>query len=223
MVEYNEIYRVGEIMGDGSALNISGAGEGNIIHRNYLHDIYNPMLHSAIRIDDYQRGTLIEENVIFRTNTFCGALVKHENYWINNVIVDVTPNQYMIVGRRFVDGTRIERNIFFEPGDIQHFFVFEPREGGGDEEPGVYEYFHKCTVDQNLYFNAGAPDRDDLPLKGLRAQGHEKNGLYADPMFVDWENGDFRLKPESPARKMGIKSIDVREAGLRDDFPENFR
>jgi hypothetical protein len=223
LVEYNEIYRVGEIMGDGSALNISGAGEGNIIRRNYLHDIYNPMLHSAIRIDDYQRGTLIEENVIFRTNTFCGALVKHENYWINNVIVDVTPNQYMIVGRRFVDGTRIERNILFEPGDKQQFYVFEPREGGGDERPGMYEYFHKCTVDNNLYFNGHAPDDHDWPLKGLQAQGHEKHGSYADPMFVDWENGDFRLRPESPARKMGIKSIDVREAGLRDDFPERFR
>jgi hypothetical protein len=223
LVEYNEIYRVGEIMGDGSALNISGAGEGNIIRRNYLHDIYNPMLHSAIRIDDYQRGTLIEENVIFRTNTFCGVLVKHENYWINNVIVDVTPNQYMIVGRRFVDGTRIERNILFEPGDQQHFFVFELRDGPGDETPGLYEYFHKCSVDNNLYFNGKAKDFKEIPLKGLRSQGHEKNGLYADPMFVDWENGDFRLKPESPARKMGIKSIDVREAGLTENFPERFR
>jgi hypothetical protein len=223
IVEYNEIYRVGEIMGDGSALNISGAGEGNIIRRNYLHDIYNPMLHSAIRIDDYQRGTLIEENVIFRTNTFCGVLVKHENYWINNVIVDVTPNQYMIVGRRFVDGTRIERNILFEPGDKQHFFVFELRDGPGDETPGLYEYFHKCSVDNNLYFNGKAKDYKEIPLKGLRSQGHEENGLYADPMFVDWENGDFRLKPESPARKMGIKSIDVSEAGLTENFPEKFR
>ena len=223
LVEYNEIFRVGELMGDGSALNISGAGEGNIIRRNYLHDIYNPMLHSAIRIDDYQRGTMIEENVIFRTNTFCGVLVKHENYWINNVIVDVTPNQYAIVGRRFIDGTRFERNILFEPGNEQHFFVFELRKGPGDETPGLYEYFNKCSVDQNLYFNAAAPDSKDFPLKGLQAEGHDKNGLYSDPMFFDWKNGDFRLKPESPALKMGIKSIDVREAGITDDFPEKFR
>jgi len=39
-------------------------------------------------------------------------------------------------------------------------------------------------------------------------------------MFFDWKNGDFRLKPESPAL---IKSIDVREAGITDDFPEKFR
>lgn len=222
VVEYNEIFRVGEIMGDGSALNISGAGEGNVIRRNYLHDIYNPMLHSGIRIDDYQRGTLIEENVIFRTNTFCGVLVKHENYWINNVIVDVTPNQYVVVGRRFIDGTRFEKNILFNPGEEQHFFVFEPRRGGGDESPGVYDYFNNSEVDNNLYYNTGQ-ENSTIPLNGLRDEGHDMNGMYADPMFIDWENGDFRLKPESPALKMGIKSIDVREAGISDDFPKKFR
>jgi hypothetical protein len=225
IVEYNNIYRVGEIMSDGSALNISGAGVGNVIRRNYLHDIYNPLLHSAIRIDDYQRGTTIEENVIFRTNTFCGVLVKHENYWINNVIVDVTPNQYMIVGRRLIDGTRIERNILFHPGGKQHFFVFELRDLPGDEAVGLYNYFgdmSRGNVDYNLYYSTEAPN-SEIPLKGLREAGHEKNGFYGDPMFVDWKKGDFRLKPESPALKMGIKSIDVREAGLTEDYPKKFR
>jgi len=226
IVEYNEIYRVGEIMEDGSALNISGAGVGNIIRRNYLHEIYNPLLHSAIRIDDYQRGTTIAENVIFRTNTFCGVLVKHENYWINNIIVDVYPNQYMIIGSRLIDGTRIERNILFHPGEEQHFYIFQLRDRPQYEAPGLYHYFgdmSKGNVDFNLYYSAEAPDSKDIPLKGLRKVGHGKNGFYGDPMFVDWKNGDFRLKPESPALKMGIKSIDVREAGLTKDFPKKFR
>ena len=226
IVEYNDIYRVGEIMKDGSALNISGAGEGNIIRRNYLHDIYNHGLHSTIRIDDYQRGTMIAENVIFRTNTFCGGLAKHENYWINNVIVDVTPNNYMIIGRRLIDGTRIERNIFFHPGGDQYFYIFEPRGVFIDELLEQYYYFgdmSKGNVDHNLYYNLEAPNSIDVTLEGLREVGHGKNGLYADPMFVDWKNGDFRLKPESPAHKMGIKSIDVREAGLTSEFPEKFK
>ena len=66
-----------------------GVCKWNIKRRNYLHDIYNPILHSAIRIDDYQRGTLIEENVVLRTNTFCGVLVKHENYWIYYFIIEL--------------------------------------------------------------------------------------------------------------------------------------
>jgi hypothetical protein len=56
-------------------------------------------------------------------------------------------------------------------------------------------------------------------VEKLRGVGHETNGAYTDPLFEDWQNGDFRLKSESPALKMGIRSIDVREAGLTEDFP----
>ena len=63
MVEYNELYRVAEIGADGAPLNLSGAGEGNIVRRNYIHHIFNSTVW-GIRTDDYQRHTLIEENVL---------------------------------------------------------------------------------------------------------------------------------------------------------------
>lgn len=33
--------------------------------------------------------------------------------------------------------------------------------------------------------------------------GWDKNSIHADPMFVNYEKGDFRLKPESPAKDKG--------------------
>jgi len=39
--------------------------------------------------------------------------------------------------------------------------------------------------------------------------------IFADPMFVDWENGNFNFKPDSPAPKLGIKPIDVSTAGIK--------
>ena len=47
--------------------------------------------------------------------------------------------------------------------------------------------------------------------------GWDQHSLAADPMFVDWKNDDFRLKPESPAFKLGFKAIPVDEIGIRKD------
>lgn len=45
--------------------------------------------------------------------------------------------------------------------------------------------------------------------------GWDKNSLVADPLFVDWKNDDWRLKPESPAFKLGFKEIPVDKIGIR--------
>jgi hypothetical protein len=48
-----------------------------------------------------------------------------------------------------------------------------------------------------------------------QAEGWDKHSLIADPMFVDWQKDDFRLKPESPAFKLGFEAIPVEEIGIR--------
>ena len=37
----------------------------------------------------------------------------------------------------------------------------------------------------------------------------------ADPLFVDVENGDYRLRPESPAFSLGFQPIPVEKIGPR--------
>lgn len=46
-------------------------------------------------------------------------------------------------------------------------------------------------------------------------QGHDPEGGVADPGFVDAANGDFHLKPDSPALKMGFIPFDYSQAGVR--------
>jgi hypothetical protein len=225
VVEYNEAYRTNEILGDGASMNISGAGEGNIIRRNYIHDLYNPDIHGAIRTDDYQNGTLIEENVMFNTNSD-GLCLRHNNIARNNIICDVGgPDaynndgtvKYLWIGHNPLDGTIIEKNIYFHPGVDQMFI-------GRGYGPDIWENLRLKkggSIDKNIYFNAKSPDKGAIMDK-MHSLGHDINSAYVDPLFEDWENGDFRLKPNSPALKMGIKSIDVREAGLTDDFPKKF-
>jgi hypothetical protein len=65
-IEYNEIHNGMETMGDGNGIYIRGAGAGNMIRRNYIHHLVNPILmQAAIRTDGGQRDTLIAENLIY--------------------------------------------------------------------------------------------------------------------------------------------------------------
>lgn len=46
-------------------------------------------------------------------------------------------------------------------------------------------------------------------------EGWDEHSLVADPLFIDWQKDDFRLKPESPAFKLGFKAIPVEKIGIR--------
>jgi hypothetical protein len=52
--------------------------------------------------------------------------------------------------------------------------------------------------------------------------GFDQHSVFADPLFVDPEQGDYRVQPESPALKLGFINFDAREAGLSADFPKQW-
>ena len=64
-------------------------------------------------------------------------------------------------------------------------------------------------LEKNLYYCGGVSETSTPKfLEEIRAQGVGQSDVYADPMLVDLKPGDFRLKPDSPALKMGSsKSI----------------
>ena len=82
--------------------------------------------------------------------------------------------------------------------------------------------------ENNLFFNAAGRyelyDRSDklgsaknaLSLEEWRKLGYDTNSLIADPLFVDPEHDDYRLRPESPALKLGFQLIDVAQIGPRE-------
>jgi len=81
--------------------------------------------------------------------------------------------------------------------------------------------------DYNVFWCADG----DVSVKGSPADGSldrwrqllggkfDRHSVVADPMFVDAAGRDYRLRPESPALKLGFKPIDMSVVGLKDDFP----
>ena len=53
--------------------------------------------------------------------------------------------------------------------------------------------------------------------QSLQACGFDRNSLVADPLFVAPEKDDWRLKPDSPAFKLGFKATPIEKIGPYED------
>jgi hypothetical protein len=53
--------------------------------------------------------------------------------------------------------------------------------------------------------------------------GFDRDSVFADPMFVDPNNNDYRVRLQSPALRLGFQNFDMNDFGLTKDFPERLR
>jgi hypothetical protein len=74
--------------------------------------------------------------------------------------------------------------------------------------------------DDNLYWHGGLPlsiarggKLGEVDLSEWRQLGQDKKSLIADPLFVNWDKDDFRLRENSPAFKLGFQAIPVDKIG----------
>ena len=220
MIELNEVHHAMELLGDGNGLYVRGAGADNVIRRNYFHHLVAPTrMQSPIRTDGGQRDTLIAENVIWKC-TAQGIKLKLNNRVENNIVADLIepvhggaklPVTYLTTREGPMTGATIKRNIFFHTGKRGVMYDQQTAMSRG-REPALLK---DVEMDHNIYFSPKQPGLAPQALKKNQAEGNDKNSIVADPLFVDPENGDFRLKPGSPALKMGFVPIDMSKIGLR--------
>ena len=229
LIEYNEIHNVMEKMGDGNGIYIRGAGAGNLIRRNYIHHLVTPMLmQAAIRTDGGQRDTLIAENLIYKCMAQ-GIILKLNNCAENNIVADVLapPRGYYLSLREGpLTGGVIKRNIFYSINK-KTVFIDELAPGKGrtteDRRGRTLAKSKDADTDYNIYYCAADSELGKTMLEKQRVNGVDVHSLAIDPLFVDPENGDFRLKPNSPALKLGFVPFDISKVGLHGDgsLPEN--
>ena len=75
-------------------------------------------------------------------------------------------------------------------------------------------------VDNNVYYNPeGHYSFGRMSFDDWRRMGLDTHTNFADPLFVDRENHDYRLRPDSPALILGFENIDTGGIGLKKDFP----
>jgi hypothetical protein len=198
LVQDNEVHDAMQVLGDGNAIYLSCAGEGNVVRRNLVYSC--PRAASQLRFDDDQEQATIERNVIVGP----GLTLKHTNFILNNVFIggDIR------IKNETAKGCKVEGNIFYMPSGKPEFYDVKANLLALANPNG--NLFYATDETAGLAF-----------LKKVQGLGYEKNGVFVDPDFIDLERFDVRLKPDSPARKLGIASIDIEKIGLLNDpaFP----
>ncbi|MFI3249014.1 MAG: right-handed parallel beta-helix repeat-containing protein [Rikenellaceae bacterium] len=219
IVEYNHVERTLLKLSDGSSLNVSGAGLGNIVRNNYLYDIP----HVGIRMDDWQDGTLVENNLLHKVGK-SGIVFKGINVVQNNVLINCAKAfHFRAYPKQFfeTDGVYIGSNVVYsDQADFEPNTIFKWNTGmeiwNRGTKPIPYEY----DMDYNSYWWSGA--EADLALK--RENGIEEHGVVMDPKFKDLENRDYRVtnKKLIDAVNFNVFDTTISNYGIDSSYPAPF-
>jgi hypothetical protein len=225
VLENNEIHHVMERLADGNAIYIRGSGPGNVIRRNYIHELVgDTAMQAAIRTDGGQMDTLISENIIYKCRSQ-GIKLKLNNRAENNIIADILeakhngkdmPMVFFSLREGPMTGGSLKNNIMYQPGDDCQFINEQKMNGEKtqDRRGRAPANSKDADTENNIYFCKGNVGIGKTHIAKQRADGIDLNSLAIDPIFADIKSGDLRLRSNSPALKLGFKPIDMNNIGL---------
>jgi len=215
VVEFNHVHHIGvQSDGDGPILSdlggiyTLGTRPGTRIINNLWHDMAGFRYGGwGIYFDEGTSSTLAESNVVF--NTAHGSF--HQHYGATNIV----RNNLLLFSREGqVVRSREEEHVSFSFSN--NVVVFNQ----GTLLSGTWKN-DRFIMENNLYWNVGLegiPGQLKLAgtkLEAWRQRGHDRRSLVEDPQFVALGQDDFRLKPTSPAFRVGFQPIDLSSVGPR--------
>ena len=214
VVEKNHVHDLGTgVLGTHGALYCLGVSPGTVLRNNYIHHVHAAEAWGAgegIILDNGCVGILVENNVVhdavaggWGCNFNCLGNIIQNNILVNGRAYQLTRYGDAPEGNPPPNGEVFTRNLV----------VWQ--EGPLIKEKDWWSF--ATLWDYNLYWQSrGEPIRfmrytfDEWKAKGLDA-----HSVIADPLFVDPAKHDFRLRPESPAFKLGFRPIDLTDVGPR--------
>jgi len=230
LVEYNHIHDCNTETMDTGGLEVTQQSRdhrsGSTFRYNLIHDtggysstMGRDMWNSwGIYLDSFAGGFTVYGNVCY--NTWDGGLMVQggkDNKIFNNIFADNGPRRQVLIAN-FSDnsrGTEFHHNLvaYDAPDAVAIYTVRQAQQS-------------IARWDTNLYWNAGRPVKVYLPGDGAYAEwfrpleawqslGFDQDSIIADPQFVNAKQHDYRLKPTSPALKLGFEPIDLSTVGPR--------
>lgn len=215
-VEYCDISRTCQDLGDCNAIYIHTADIGNTAFHNYIHDIEGDHKSTALRSDNVQPHSVFSHNIVSDTYVQGGMNCSMNtqvlnNYFINCAGGDIRGHGYYILlhAGKWANTSLIERNICYDKIDPEFLFVRIPKYC--DKQDYEVAKYAQIRANSNLFFSE-MWDVETGAEKLSSAPGQGADSRYADPLFKDLET--FKLSKKSPAHQMGIEPIDIEKIGL---------
>lgn len=206
IVEFNRISNVMQDLRDGGGIYFwgeMGVGHNFIRHNLVEHLGTGDMNAMGLYFDDYCDDVIATDNVVVDAGLGTHLHGASRNVLENNVFaysrstdISVYPEKYNITPMNSV----IRHNIFYRCAGV--IFL--------DTSWGQWQHKPLLECDYNLFWQDGK----SVALGAGLYKGFDQHSLVADPKFVDPAKGDYTLQPDSPALKLGIKSIDLTGVGL---------
>jgi hypothetical protein len=225
VIEFNEIHSVCNEANDSGAI-YAGRNwtmRGTVIRYNYLHHLsgFEGRGCIGIYLDDMYSGTSIYGNVFYDVTRAAFVGGGHDNSIENNIFVDCQPavhvdSRALGWAHKWSDDWLKEIR---EKGTLSGIRYDQPPYS--DRYPKLAKILEQepaaptGTVIARNIFQGGK--WDEVDKKSLPFVMFQDNLLDADPHFVDAAKGDFQLRDDSPAYKLGFKRIPVEKIGLVND------
>jgi hypothetical protein len=208
-VEFNHIHHLGwGVLSDMGGVYTLGTSPGTTVSNNHIHDVYSYDRYGwggiGLYNDEGSTGIVMENNLVHDCHSSFNHHYGKENVVRNNIFAFGKVTQ---LNRARVEphlSFTFERNlVYWTEGEFLH---------GNWKDANV-------RLASNLYWDAsGKPvSFAGMPLAEWQAQGKDAGSLVADPQFVDPKARDFRLRPGSPAEKIGFEPFDFARAGVYGD------
>jgi hypothetical protein len=135
-------------------------------------------------------------------------LVKDQPAWQGMRHQDIGPEQAILPDGKIMANNRFRRNIMWYDSPTAPLYRL------GNVNFDVNEFDYNCV------YNAGGPVTVGLPGVDPKEQwaawqklGRDAHSVVADPGFRNPRRDDYRLRPESPALKLGFEPIPVEKIG----------
>ena len=180
----------------------------------------------GIYLDDFTGRNTVKNNIVYNINAkwpwtmyFRGK----ENSIYNNIFVSdggygaiVVRNTPETSAENANIGHRTERNIYYAKDNVSKFMELQ-----NINDTSIDFSNYNLFFSEDAKFNvSGLPNGNNLSAwKDYLNHKYDQNSLTADPSFVDAANRNYKLKPNSPAFKLGFSEIREDLIGTLASYP----